>query len=134
MNEEGSSAANLGLKPDPALMLVDNDRVGDRQALSCSLTQGFGCEKGFKDSGSEMLGYSGSGVLDGDLRAVALAAGTDGNGSLVAQAFGDGCGNSVGRVNDQVEDNLVELADQAGHQRKVLVKIGNHHGDIFPFM
>ena len=60
---------------------------------------------------------TGAGITDTNYRPVVLLTGVDANGTFLRRVLFVCVCDGMGRIDDQVEDNLIELGSEAGHKR-----------------
>ena len=94
-------------------MFFNDHGVGDIQPLTGALADIFGGEERIENPGSRRFGYAGSGILYANFYPVIASFGRDGDDTLLA-TFVYYIANRVGRFDDQIEDYLIELADETG--------------------
>ena len=116
-NHKGCALPHFRFEVNPSVVFVDHHRVCNGQALPGSLADFFGSEKGIEDSGLHVFRNSRARILDSDLDALLAIPRLHFDFSFSAAAFCDDVANGVRGIDDQVENDLVEFAGQAGDQR-----------------
>ena len=84
-----------------------------RKSLPRAFPDYLGCEKRVENVGPRLFGYSGASIPHSDLYPVAIPPRTHTNCSLRAKLLSDDVPDGMRRVNDQIQDYLVELASNA---------------------
>src|SRR3989338_369136 len=118
-DQERSALAGARAAVDGAAVLLD-DAVADGQAQAGAPAGGLGGEEGVVDLAQVLRGDADAGVADLDLDAAVVVAGAD--GELAALRHG------VAGVDQQVQEDLLELAGVAADDRQGLVQLGFHFG------
>src|SRR5579871_5564511 len=116
---------------DLASMLLDNQGMRQREALPGALTHGLGRKEGIENFRLNRFGNAATGVTDADLRVVSLLPRADVDGAFVA-GIADDVADGVGGVDDQIQNDLVELAGDARYRRDFGIQIGSYIGNVFP--
>src|SRR5260221_720669 len=108
--------------------------MSDGQALTGPSAYRLGGEKWIENPGPDFFWDSGPSVGNPDFHPVAILARAESNGALGSAAARDRIGNRMGRVDNQVQDHLVEFTGQTAHEREVRRKVRDQIRHIFPFV
>ena len=127
------SRALPGLKPDGAVVFLDDDGMGNGQALACAFPNVFGGEEWIEDFGLNVFRYPGTGIDNADFDELVFAPRTNPKGALLFGAVHD-VGYGMRCIDNQIEDDLVKLARDAGHRREIGSQVGGQIRNILPFV
>src|ERR1035437_7472314 len=133
-NVECSSLSPFRVEPYLSSVASHDGGVGQSQSLSRPFPHRFGREEGLKYPRAHGFWYSHSGVGNGDLDPVLVAHGGDHNLSFTLRTVSHGLPNRLRRIDQEVENHLVELAGVAEHQRQVGSKTRFHVSNILPLI
>src|SRR6185503_11971226 len=114
-DSEGRAMADLALDCQLSAM-ADDHRARDRQSLAGAFAHGFGREERIEDSRQYRWRDAASAVGDIDPHTGAVAAGAD---RECAATAGPLRLDRVSRIDDQVQEHLVDLGAPAIHRRNV---------------
>src|SRR3972149_11176952 len=110
---------------DGTAMLIHNHRMRDGQSLSGPLPDLLRSEEGIKNPGPDILRDPRSGVAHPDLRPVPILACAHGDSSLPLRSISYHIRNGMGRVDNHIQNHLVELSRQAVYQWQGWIEVGN---------
>src|SRR5271163_2107939 len=129
---ECGAVAHFRFEGERAAVLFDDDGARQGEALAGTFADFFGGEKRIEDLSANPFRDSGAAILHGDDDAVAVLASTDDDEAFFTGNFHD-VSNGVGRVDEQVQEDLIEIAEMTGDGRQD-TEIGFDFGYIFGFV
>src|ERR1700690_184082 len=127
-DRESRAPPKLGFKRQCPAMLLDN-RTRDSESQPRAAAHGLRREKWVEYSGLDLGRNSGSGVLNRDDNVIAFGPRSDDDLAAAVRPRND-IGDGMPRVDDKVEEHLVQLARMANN-RPQLGKIRLDVGDVF---
>jgi hypothetical protein len=109
---------------DGSLVLFNDDGMRDGKSLPGALADLFGGEKGLENPAADGLWDAGAVVLDANFNPFTFTSRTDCDPSFSGRVPVENLANSMRRIHDQVEENLIQFARQTIHTGNIAVKIG----------
>src|SRR5262245_59393887 len=117
-----------------ASVFFDDAAVDDGQALARAFAYGFGGEERFKNARAVRFRNARARVAHADFGVITLPPGAHGDLAFAARILFDDVADGVGGIDDQIEDDLVEFAEEAGDGRQRRVEFQREVSDILPFI
>src|SRR5215207_7516009 len=130
-NDETRSPPRLALHVDSAAMLFSHDRAGDCQALAGAFADFLGGEEWIEDLIQVLRRDAAAVVADRNRHVVVARGGRDGEATV--RGIFAGFLNRVRRIDDEIEEYLVQLADVARHLGQGC-KVSLNDSGIFVFV
>jgi len=109
-NDECRAFADFSFTTDRTAVFIHDHRVGNGQPLACSFAHSFRGKERVKDFCADCFGNARASVADANLDSVSLGASANRDSSFAFTVVLYDIGNGVGRINDEVKDNLVNFA------------------------
>ncbi len=109
---KGRSLADNAGHIDLPLMVID-DLVTDRQSQTGPDADAFGSETGIEDMGQILFGYARTVVSELDFNFIILTTCRNGYSARTL--------HSLNRINQDIEENLVQLPGKTGHRGDIAV-------------
>jgi hypothetical protein len=128
------SLADFALEPYFPVVLFYNHRVSQSQSLSGPLANFLSGEEWFKDPGPDIFWDSRPCVANLNLHPFAVASRGNRNRTFASGASFHGVSDSVGRIDQQIQDDLIEFACQTDYGRQIVAKRRVNIGYIFPLI
>src|ERR1051326_3275660 len=133
-NDKGCSLAGLRFKGNGATVLVHDHRMRNRDTLARSFAYALRRKKWIKHPPARGFGNPRAGVANANFRPVTLTLRADGDCAFGSTSIARNIADRVRRIDDDVQNGLVNFARQTLDLRQIWIEFSNHFGDVFPFV